>query len=78
MIQPGENNIWKAALEMSREDRVQLATLLLESLDVDDSADEQEIHQEWLTELKRRMDSSDQGIEKSIPWSEARQMIHGR
>lgn len=75
MIQPGENNIWKTALEMSREDRVQLATLLIESLDEDDSDDEQEIHQEWLTELKRRIESSDQKAEKSIPWAEARRMI---
>ena len=60
-------------LHLPREDRSQLASRLLESLD----EDEHELSPEWRDELQRRIANIDAGTVKLIPaedlWNEANQ-----
>ena len=59
----------KAALELTAEEREQLAEELWASLDGGTDEDEQ---QAWADEIERRIDEADSGTVKSVPWPEVR------
>ncbi len=76
MTPPNATDIWTAAMDLSRDDRMQLATLLLESLETDEIADDPaSMHHQWMLEIRQRIESADKGDIPSIPWEEARRMI---
>jgi putative addiction module component (TIGR02574 family) len=60
------------ALQLSDEERGELAAKLLES--IDEGADD-DAEAAWGTELRRRLDELDQGKTQAVPWSEARRAI---
>jgi putative addiction module component (TIGR02574 family) len=64
--------ILREALNLSREDREELAIMLIESLD-EDAGDDAE--REWDEEISRRIREIDEGRAELIPWSEARRRI---
>lgn len=63
------------ALELSEEDRVNLADLLLESVDF---ARDFERQAEWEAEIKRRVEEVENGTAKTIPWEEVRRKLFER
>jgi putative addiction module component (TIGR02574 family) len=61
------------ALQLSAEDRDEIAIELQESLEpVDDPA---ELAAYWEAELKRRIEDSDAGRTKGVPWEEVRRSL---
>ena len=70
----------RKALALSEEDRVTMATSLLESLD---PAVEDSVEAAWNEEIARRIQDLDSGKAKTVPWEEVRRRIsaklaHGR
>jgi len=63
------------ALELKEEERAELASLLIESLD--EPADEG-VEAAWAVEIERRMTDLDSGSAKTLPWDEVREKLHGR
>lgn len=61
-----------AALELSPEDRADLAAQLIDSLDAQVDSDAVAL---WDKEIRHRVDELDNGKVKSIPWHTARQNI---
>ena len=68
-------DILKQALELKEEERAELASLLIESLD--ESAEEG-VEAAWAVEIERRMADLDSGAAKTLTWEEVRQKLHGR
>lgn len=69
------SSILDAALRLPNNERAELASRLLESLEpVFADAD---IEAAWAAEIKRRIDDLNSGKEKTIPWDKARRMIFG-
>jgi putative addiction module component (TIGR02574 family) len=66
------------ALELQEKDRVILAGLLLESLEIEQDADHETL---WQAEVTRRVAELDNGSTPAIPWEEVqsrlRQPRHG-
>jgi putative addiction module component (TIGR02574 family) len=60
------------ALSLSDKDRADLAGKLIESLDPEVDSDWEEA---WSVEIARRLEQLDQGLEKTVPWEEARRQI---
>lgn len=61
--------IKKKALELSKEERAELAHLLIDSLNPET---EYESEEAWSKELKNRIDRYDQGASSTKPWSEVK------
>jgi putative addiction module component (TIGR02574 family) len=61
--------IKKQALELSEEERAELAHLLIDSLNPEA---EYESEKAWSKELKKRMDQFEQGASSTKPWSEVK------
>ncbi len=68
-------DILKQALELEEEERAELASLLIESLD---EPAEEGVEAAWATEIERRMADLDSGSAKTLPWDEVRERLHGR
>ena len=68
-------DILKQALELNEEERAELASLLIESLD---EPAEVGVEAAWAVEIERRMADLDSGSEKTLPWDEVREKLHGR
>ncbi|HEV7516044.1 MAG TPA: addiction module protein [Thermoanaerobaculia bacterium] len=62
------------ALQLSENERVELACGLLDSLDPEPPREEARSDQEWLSEIERRTRAALAG-ELGIPWEEARANI---
>ena len=63
------------ALDLSDDDRIQLAELLLESVD---PAREEELQSEWEAEIARRIHELETGTAKTIPWEDVRRELYER
>lgn len=61
--------IKKQALELSEEERAELAHLLIDSLNPDTEYDSEKA---WSKELKKRIDQYEQGASSTKPWSEVK------
>ena len=68
-------DILKQALELKEEERAELASLLIESLD--DPAGEG-VEAAWAAEIERRMADLDSGSANTLSWDEVRERLHGR
>jgi putative addiction module component (TIGR02574 family) len=68
-------DILKQALELKEEERAELASLLIESLD---ELGEDGVEAAWVIEIERRMAELDSGAAKTLPWDEVREKLHGR
>jgi putative addiction module component (TIGR02574 family) len=65
--------ILKQALALPPDERVSLASLLIESLDteVDEDAEEQ-----WREEVRRRLSQLESGLVTTTPWPEVRALLN--
>ncbi|MEX1137277.1 MAG: addiction module protein [Balneolales bacterium] len=61
--------IRKQALELSSQERAELAHMLIDSLRAEE---EFESEQAWSEELKKRIDRYEQGESSAKPWSEVK------
>jgi putative addiction module component (TIGR02574 family) len=68
-------DLLKQALELKVEERAELASLLIESLD---EPAEEGVEAAWALEIERRMADLDSGSSKTLPWDEVREKLHGR
>lgn len=68
-------DVLKQALELKEEERAELASLLIESLD---KPAEEGVEAAWAVEIERRMADLDSGTAKTLPWDEVREKLHGR
>lgn len=68
-------DILKQALELKEEERAELASLLIESLD---EPAEGGVEATWAVGIERRMADLDSGSEKTLSWDEVREKLHGR
>ena len=68
-------DILKQALELKEEERAELASMLIESLD---EPVEEGVEAAWVIEIERRMADLDSGSAKTLPWDEVREKLHGR
>jgi hypothetical protein len=62
------------ALQLPLEARAALAGILIESLDAHVDGDAEAT---WAREIERRLGELDQGVVRSVPWSQARRAILG-
>ncbi|MDH5470919.1 MAG: addiction module protein [Gammaproteobacteria bacterium] len=68
-------DILRQALELKEEERAELASLLIESLD---APAEEGVEAAWAVEIERRMADLDSGAAKTLTWEEVRNKLHGR
>jgi putative addiction module component (TIGR02574 family) len=61
------SNLLQMALELSEEERAELASSLLQSLD---PAMERGVQEAWNEEIARRISRLESGQSKSVPWPE--------
>ena len=71
--------VLQTALSLPRDDRLEIAETLFQSLDDEEAAD---LEAAWAEEIKRRIESIDKGEVKLIPWEETirsmRERLHGQ
>jgi putative addiction module component (TIGR02574 family) len=65
--------LYEKASELARNDRAELAGLLLESIE---EPSDQGVEEAWAAEIERRMAEFRAGRVKTIPWSEVRARLH--
>jgi len=63
------DKLFKEALELEQQDRVELAKLLIDSLD---PTTEQDVEEAWLREVERRTAALDAGTAETVPWETVR------
>jgi putative addiction module component (TIGR02574 family) len=61
--------LFQDALQLEQQDRVELAKLLIDSLD---PAAEQDVEAAWVREIDRRTAELDAGTAETIPWETVR------
>jgi len=61
--------LFREALELDQQDRVDLVKLLIDSLD---PATEQDVEEAWVQEIERRTAALDAGTAETIPWETVR------
>jgi len=64
-----DETIKKKALELSKEERAELAELLIDSLN---PGAKFETEEDWSKELKRRIDRYEKGASSTKPWNEVK------
>ncbi|MTI88317.1 MAG: hypothetical protein FH748_10145 [Balneolaceae bacterium] len=64
-----DENIKKQALELSLQERAELAHMLIDSLHPEKEFESEEA---WSEELKKRIDRYEQGKSSTKPWSEVK------
>lgn len=64
--------LFASAMDLSEEERAELISMLLESLD---AQDDEGIEAAWLVEIERRVAELDSGVVQSIPWTELRNRV---
>ncbi|HMI94633.1 MAG TPA: addiction module protein [Polyangiales bacterium] len=62
------------ALQLSEQDRAELALRLLDSV----GEPTEEVERAWIEEAKRRLAQIDGGTVQTVPWAEARARIFAR
>jgi putative addiction module component (TIGR02574 family) len=67
-----KEHVIEAALKLSEDERLEIATLLYESLEGPPGSRTDE---EWDQEIQRRLEAADSGQTKAIPWEEAWRQI---
>ncbi|MEA2490767.1 MAG: hypothetical protein QOH21_2559 [Acidobacteriota bacterium] len=74
-MSPKLEELYRAATELSENERAELAGLLIESLDgrTDDN-----VEAAWAEEVERRVREVDTGQVKTIPWEQVRAELFGR
>lgn len=65
--------ILEEALELSPEERADLAATLLDSLE---EGEDEGVEEAWAQEIARRIQEVESGAVKTIPWSEARRRLY--
>jgi putative addiction module component (TIGR02574 family) len=63
----GLERLKSEAAGLTAQERAELAQFLIQSLDPDDTADEEEVAASWEAELARRVEEIDNGTEPGIP-----------
>jgi putative addiction module component (TIGR02574 family) len=63
------DKVFKEALELEQQDRVELAKLLIDSLDATTEGD---VEDAWISEIDRRAAELDSGAVQTIPWDTVR------
>jgi len=63
------DKVFKEALELEQQDRVELANLLIDSLDATTEGD---VEEAWISEIDRRAAELDSGAVQTIPWDTVR------
>jgi putative addiction module component (TIGR02574 family) len=63
------DKLFQQALELEQQDRVELAKLLIDSLD---PTTEQDVEEAWLREVERRTAALDAGTAETVPWETVR------
>jgi putative addiction module component (TIGR02574 family) len=71
------SELLKRALELSPEERAELAGSLLESLDAADE-DPEAVEAAWNEEIARRIEDLDSGKTKAVPWEEVKTRISSK
>ena len=71
-MSPKSTELLKQALELSVEERANLAAQILESLD---SSDDPEVQAAWQAEIERRMADLDTGRVKGVSPEEAKSQV---
>jgi putative addiction module component (TIGR02574 family) len=71
------NELLNRALALTAEERAELASSLLESLDGPPDAPEA-VEAAWNEEIARRIEDLDSGKAKTVPWEEVRQRISSK
>ncbi len=69
---PQTIHLFDQAMQLSEEERADLAARLLESLD---PAEEGDVESAWDQEIRTRIEELDSGSTRAVPWSEARRLI---
>jgi putative addiction module component (TIGR02574 family) len=69
---PDAQEILDAALKLNDQEKAAIAASLIESLDPEY---EEGCDEAWAAEVAKRMREIDNGVVKTVPWSEARRMI---
>jgi putative addiction module component (TIGR02574 family) len=74
-MSPKVEELYRAATELSDNERAELAGLLIESLEgqTDDN-----VEAAWAEEVERRIREVDTGQVKTIPWEQVRAELFGR
>lgn len=70
------HEVLRNALALSDEERAELATLLIESLEATVEMDS-DVAEMWRAELVRRIAAIDNGTANTIPWKEVRRRLLG-
>jgi len=69
MAQPNIDDLLRSAMELPAEQRLALATELLESVE---GPEDPEWAQAWAAELDRRLKELDAGTVKPVPWEQVK------
>ena len=75
MAQASASELLQRALQLPADDRLALATEILESVE---GLEDPQWAAAWATELDRRVRELDAGTAKTIPWEQVRSEILGR
>jgi putative addiction module component (TIGR02574 family) len=75
MAQASASELLQRALQLPADDRLALATEILESVE---GPEDPQWAAAWATELDRRVRELDAGTAKTIPWEQVRSEILGR
>jgi len=67
-----QTRLLEEALELTEEERLELAGLLLDSLDAEQGAG---VDAAWVSEIKTRLTTLDEGRAETIPWADARKQL---
>ncbi len=65
--------LYDLALELTPEDRAEIAGLLLESIE---GTPDEGVEDAWAAEIEQRMADYREGRIKTIPWTEVRAQLH--
>jgi putative addiction module component (TIGR02574 family) len=63
------------ALTLPEEDRAEIATRLIASLDADSRESRQDVEEAWAAEIERRCEALDAGATTTRSWTEVRRRI---
>jgi len=69
------SHLFQMALELSEEERAELASSLLESLD---PVREQGVQEAWNEEIARRIAELDSGQAETVPWPEVQRRVSAK
>lgn len=68
-------SVLEDALKLPEEDRAEIATRLIASLDAESAENREAVQQAWAAEIERRCEALDAGTAKTRRWGEVRRAI---